>query len=142
MNQTITIAYGDCAAVALAVDGDLLDVTVSGSSGSKSQSAESDDENVLSERRVKHGDCLIDGTMRCTEVLRRANVSEMEILVETVVLEKNQIDQELDPVTFYMPLLKDAIPPGLYRSMRMAPRIPQAGDLSPGHLRHGHGKAI
>lgn len=69
-------------------------MTVSGSSGSKSQSTECDDENVLSERRVKHGDRLSDGKMRCTEVLRRANVSEMKILIETVVMKRNPIDQE------------------------------------------------
>ena len=80
--------------VRLAVDRDLLDVAVSGSSGSKSQSTERDDENVLSERRVKHGDRLSDGKMRCTEVLRRANVSEMKILIETVVMKRNPIDQE------------------------------------------------
>ena len=69
-------------------------MTVSGSSGSKSQSTECDDENVLSERRVKHGDRLSDVKMRCTEVLRRANVSEMKILIETVVMKRNPIDQE------------------------------------------------
>ena len=69
-------------------------MTVSGSSGSESQSTKCDDENVLSERRVKHGDRLSDGKMRCTEVLRRANVSEMKILIETVVMKRNPIDQE------------------------------------------------
>jgi len=39
-----------------------------------------------------------------------------------------------------MPYLEDAKRPiPVYRT---APRIPQAGDLSPGHLRHGHGEAI
>jgi hypothetical protein len=70
MDRTIATAHRYRAGIRLAVDGDLLDVTVSGSSGSKSQSTERDDENVLSERRVKHDDRLSDGTMRCTEVLR------------------------------------------------------------------------
>jgi len=70
-NLSIAIAsYRHSPRVRLAIDRDLLDVTVSGSGGSKSQCAEGDDENVLSERRVKHGDRLSDGQMRCTEVLR------------------------------------------------------------------------
>jgi hypothetical protein len=39
-----------------------------------------------------------------------------------------------------MPHLEDAKRP--IPDHETAPRIPQAGDLSPGHLRHGHGKAI
>ena len=116
-------------------------MTVSGSSGSKSQSTECDDENVLSERRVKHGDRLSDGKMRCTEVLRRANVSEMKILIEAVVMRKKS-DRPgskilLPFICHSLKMRKRLIP-----EYRTAPRIPQAGDLSPGHLRHGHGKAI
>jgi hypothetical protein len=62
--QRVTDRYGT--RIDLAVDRDLLNVTVSGSGRSKSECAESDDENVLSERRVKHGDRLSDGMMRCT----------------------------------------------------------------------------
>ena len=116
-------------------------MTVSGSSGSESQSTKCDDENVLSERRVKHGDRLSDGKMRCTEVLRRANVSEMKILIETVVM-KEKFDRPGSkiPLPFICNSLK--MPKRPIPEHKTAPRIPQAGDLSPGHLRHGHGKAI
>jgi hypothetical protein len=62
--------------------------------------------------------------MRCTEVLRRANVSEIKILIETVVLEKNQIDQELDSVTFYMLFLK--------RRQRPIPQYKDGAKNTPG----------
>jgi hypothetical protein len=63
----------------------------------------------------------------------------MKILVECCD-EKNSVDQEQECSTSYMPYLEVAKRPiSVYRA---APRIPQAGDLSPGHLRHGHGEAI
>ena len=50
------MTYRNGARVGLAVDGDFLDVTVGGGSGSKSQCRNGDGKDVLSERRVVHCD--------------------------------------------------------------------------------------
>jgi len=66
-------------------------------------------------------------------------VLELKILVETVVMKGIRLTNSRILTPLY------AIPQTCQRptpEYRMAPRIPQAGDLSPDHVRNGYGKAI